>query len=310
MRIIQKFIFLILTLTLTNKYSCAVDAYFCTAANEYYFIYLLNLIGGIHKNNYENLKEISIFDLGLNQEQRDYLKKIEKVEIYDLELTHPDLLSFFWLPNNGRGVLGWYAWKPVAVKQILEKHEYVLWIDAGSTVLKNLDHLFEHIKKEGYFLATIGSDNFPEAPEHPLLGCTTTYIKEKFNLESNSLLNNDTVMANTFGISRAKKNLFIDPMYELSKDLRNFQDDGTAPNGWGGARHDQVLLGILSYLQNLTVFRQDYKQNIPIVLNSEGIEKDFYITWHHAYVCDKTHVYSSRGDLRRADYFKTFINYK
>lgn len=82
--------------------------YFCTTADERYFPLLINLIGSIHKVNFDELGEIAVFDLGFTEQQLDELHCIEKVRVYNVELTHPDLLK-----PNSRLKRGWYAWKPV-----------------------------------------------------------------------------------------------------------------------------------------------------------------------------------------------------
>ena len=79
---------------------------------------------------------------------------------------------------------------------------------------------------------------------------TTDNIIKKFDLnsEENSwILNEDTfgIDAGFQGVSRKIKNSLIDEMYELCKDINNFIDNGTCPNGWGTGRHDQTLYSIL-----------------------------------------------------------------
>ena len=99
-------------------------------------------------------------------------------------------------------------------------------------------------------------------------------------------------------------------MYEYSKDFRFYQDDGTTPTGWGCGRHDQTLLSALAYTRNLKVFKQDYTQQTPMMLPINGGEVPFYITWDKPHVCQKTHIYSCRGDLSQANMFRECIKYK
>ena len=101
------------------------DLYFSTASDAKYFDLLLNLIGSIHKTNFENLKEIAVFNLGMTQEQIDQLTTIENVTVNEVEKTHPDIIKQFITANNGKTVPGWYAWKPVIMKQVLEENFHI-----------------------------------------------------------------------------------------------------------------------------------------------------------------------------------------
>lgn len=286
--------------------------FFCTAANNYYFDSLLNLIGSIHKVNFDQLGEIAVFDIGLDANQIVKLNSIEKVQVYEIEKIHPDILKPVLVNNWGKMVPGWYAWKPVAMKQALDIFPYVLWIDAATTVLRPLDDIFKYIKEYGYFLATIGNEFENGKFRHPVSWQTTQFIKEKFklNAEHKAILDYEAIGSNIWGCSKEFSNLFIDDMYELAKDLKNYADDGTTPKGFGTARHDQMILSAVAYTKNLKVFRQDYTQQQPIKLNIDNKEVPINITWHGSYVCDKTHVYSSRGDLSNKEHYIEHIKYK
>lgn len=284
----------------------ATDLYFCTAANDNYYNRLLNLIGSIHATNFGQTQEIAVFDLGLTHDQLIYLNTIDKVKTYTVELTNPDLLKPVRIHSN-KMVPGWYAWKPVVIKQALEIFPYVLWIDAGSTVLKPLDNLFEYIQHNGYFLATAGDSAFP------ISTVTKKSLIQEFELnklENAWILDQEQIMAGVIGITKEYQDLFITPLYELSKDLENYCDDGTTPRGFGIAAYEQVLLSIIAYLSRLITFKQDASQKTPIVLPLKKTFSPFYITWKGSAVCDKTHIYSSRTDLGKFDYYIQQIHFK
>lgn len=292
-----------------TKKSEAIPLFFCTAANSHYFNSLINLIGSIHKTNFDQLSQIAVFDIGLNPEQCTYLESIEKVKVYQIEKVHPDIIRPVFVNNWGKMVPGWYAWKPVAMKQALDMFPYVLWIDAATTVLRPLDVLFKHIKDHGYFLVTIGNEFENGAFRHPVSWQTTQYIVQKFKLtnpENKSILDYEAIGSNIWGCSKEYAHLFVDDMYELSKDLKNYADDGSTPSGFGTARHDQMILTAVAYTKNLHVFKQDYMQQNPIKLDSGEIN----ITWYGTYVNDKTDIYSSRGDLSKQEYYRSCIRFK
>ena len=269
----------------------ATPQYYCTAANAPFYDRLLNLIGSIHRTNYENLQEIAVFDLGLNQQMVNRLNAIDKVKVYKLKDSNPNLLN----------VLRWFAWKPAVIKESLEIFPYVLWMDAGTTVLQPLDNLFEYIVKTGYFLCTIGDETVSSPVngvqfQHPVDWETTKFVRDRFHLEALEnrwILPKESVMGGLVGASQTTS--FIQDWYQLTKDIRYFADDGTAP---GAGRHDQTLLSILGYQQNLKILLQDWTQQQPILLSIDEKEVPFYITWNRNAVCEKTCIYNSRNDLR------------
>lgn len=293
-----------------SKITCADPLYFCTASDSRYFFHLLNLIGSIHAVNYDDLGEIAIFDLGMTEEQIKTLKGISKVTIHEVEKVHPDIIKPFITVATGRKIVpGWYAWKWVAIRQALDLYPYVLWIDAGSTVLRPLNILFKHIQQNKYFLCTIG---MPGTKYSRIGWGATQYVKDKFGLneaDKKWILSQDSVMGGVIGVSREGKDLFLEPMCELAKELRPFEDDGTSEDGFGGARHDQPLLSIISYLNKLTIFKQDETQKLPIYLSIKGYEWPFYITWDDRYIHDNTHIYNSRNNLSNARYFYSRIQW-
>ena len=229
-----------------------------TAADERFFPCLLNFIGGIHKVNFDDLGEIAVFDLGLTSEQRLYLGNIAKINIYSVEMTHPDLVKNFVTRPCGRIARGWYAWKPVIIKQALDMFPEILYIDSGILILNPLNNLFKHIHKHGYFLLDCA---------HSIEIMTTDYVIEQFDLHSNDrqwILNQNTfgISAGFQGLTHQLYNDYVLPMYEHSKNLRLFIDDGTAPGGFGNAREDQLLFSIYARLLHLNIFPLYSRNNI------------------------------------------------
>ena len=232
----------------------STDMYFCTAADKEHFHLLLHLIGSLHGSNFDDTKQIAVFDLGLTPEQRTFLARVKKVSVYKLEITHPDLLKHFqtrpWNIDNGKMVRGLYAWKPVVIKQALEMFPYILYLDAGTAVLKSLRDVFYYIQEKGYFLLQQPS----EKKAFVVGNHCTNYIKNKFQLNTHAykwILKKPDLLAGIQGLSRAMYNDYVLPLYALSKDLKNFEDDGSCSGGFGWARHDQTLFGIHAYLLGL-----------------------------------------------------------
>lgn len=312
-----KFLFSMMVLTICNISSNAINnkLYFCTAANSgEYFYRLVNLIGSIHKNNFNNLGEVFVYDIGLNDQEIQYLNSIEKVSVQELEKVNPDITTPFRTTSWGKTVPSWYAFKYVALKNALEKVPYVLWIDAGNTVLKPIDSLFEHVIHEGYFLGTIGSEETNGKYAFDAGWGMTKYVEKKFLIslpENKWVRDKESVMGNVIGVSRKGVAKFLLPIYLCAHDLKNFEDDGSTRDGFGTGRHDQVLLSIFGYLNDLQIFKQDHTQKEGMHLNnSENLFEPFFITWDKNYVSNKTHIYSSRNDLSNFNYYLSCIHFK
>lgn len=223
--------------------------YIVTASDERFFPALLNCIGSLHKVDFDNIGEIAVFDLGFTVHQKQILKTIQKVKIYSIKMTSPFLLTNFKIDLNGKIARGLYAWKPVVIKQALDMFPYILYMDAGICALTSLDKVFDYIHKKNYFFIGLC---------HSIAWMTPKHVIDKFDLLSEErkwILDNDVVgiSAGFQGITRKYYDTYVMPMYELTKDLRNFVDDGTTPEGFGTARYDQTLFSIYVRLLGLDV---------------------------------------------------------
>lgn len=310
-----KFFWWLLVALYSKQSMCdeSLPLYFCTAVSPIYYSLLINLIGSIHATSYDDLGALVVIDLGLSAEQRAELATIEKTIVMPLDRNYSHLLTPTQTTPWGKIVPGWYAWKPVAVKQALELFPYVLWVDCGVTLLKPVNHLFKYIVQNGYFLCTIGDSLDPQDPAYPVGWGTTRYVKEKFMLERidrKHILAKPFITANIYGVTREGAGIFLEDLCELSKNLKNYEDDGSTPNGFGTGRHDQTLISIVSYLKNATVFFQDYTQEQPINLPINNAIHPLYITWNNNYVCDKTHIYNSRSHIDNYTYYVSQIRIK
>jgi len=224
--------------------------YYCTAADKKFYDRLKNLIGSIHQFDFENLSEIAVFDLGLKSEQRAELKKMQKVSLHEVEITHPDILKEFVISPGKRRTIGHFAWKPVVIKQALELFPYVLYLDAGVTVLKQLDDLFDCINQRGYFFLVIpdftykGIKNWVSVENRATKRVIQTLLNDVNNEQRMAILRKANIVAGVQGLTRALLNDYVLPLYQNSYDISLFEDDGSAPLGWGEARHDQILSSI------------------------------------------------------------------
>lgn len=260
--------------------------YFATSADDKHYSLLLNLIGSIHRVHFDTVGEIAVFDLGLTQQQLRHLKKIAKLNVYDIEMTNPDLLKPVY--TGTKMVKGWFAWKPVAIKQALDMFPYVLYVDSGAVILKPINDLFEHIKENGYFFKDCG---------HGIRWMTTQHVIDKFNLlspEKKWILNDSTfgLEAGFQGLTRKMYTDYVMPIYELTRDLKNFQDDGTSSGGQGAGREDQTLFSVQARLLNLHIHQRAGASPYMLSVNSE--KKLFYITYLPQDINQLTQIYQCR----------------
>ncbi len=275
------------------------DLYFCTAADAKYFDLLINLIGSIHKTNFENLKEIAVFDLGLTDNQKDFLQKIEKTKVYQIELTHPDLLKQVRVNNDNKHVPGWYAWKFVVLKQAAEMFPYFFWVDAGIVILNPVDNIFDIIIDKGLFVG-----NLPHCNKYQ----TIQHLIKKFNIndpKNNWILEKHTVISTFIGISKKVVNNLVLPLYEMTKDMKNFIDDGTSVNGFGSSRPEQAILSLWCYLYGFDSYEIAHSSPAPVKLNDKEVPIYIAIPWH---VTHRTQIYlDAKSDKHYNEKYKEFI---
>lgn len=265
--------------------------YYSTVADERHFPMLLSLVGSIHKADFDALDEIAVFDIGLNEKQIAILGKIEKVNVYQIEKTNPDILTYFETNSAGREVRGWFSWKPVVFKQSLDKFPYFLYLDSGTLVLNSPDNLFKHIKENGCFIIEISPHSIQERITRPVVEKVVASFSPD---QQEMILSKDTPMidAGCQGISRDVWENYVKPIYEHSADLTLFADDGSSQMGFGAGRHDQTLFSIYANLEKLRFNNQGWSK-----LQIEGEDVPFHMHWDRSEVNAQTVIYRSRKDV-------------
>lgn len=249
-----KFIFIILSISFIICEEAARTTFtgpmnFITVSDYEHYPWLPRWFDSIKKNVTNNEINIIIFDIGLASDQIQELESHYKVKVVPIESVHPDICKKFVVRPGGRLARGWYAWKPVAMWQALQYFDYFFYLDAGMRVIGPFDDLFNIVIQDGYFFINCGHDIKP---------MTTEFIINKFRLNEHDhpWLNQCGLSAGFQGISKKVFDNYMQPMFELAHDLRNFEDDGTAPWGFGGARHDQPLFSILARLANYKIYSE------------------------------------------------------
>ncbi|MGC2310860.1 MAG: hypothetical protein WA432_04525 [Candidatus Babeliaceae bacterium] len=261
-------------LSVTNLV-CRPPMYFALATDTEFYERAVNLIATIHYYNFECTEEIAVFDLGLDASQRNFLNDIEKVKVYDVELVHPQLLTKFVVaPDAGKYARGWYAWKPVIIKQALDMFPYVLYMDAGISVVGPLDDLFEHLQQVGYLFVDCN---------YLIKARITRPVINLFNLftpQKNYIVNRLGISAGFQGVTHHLYEPYVMPMYNIVKNnFECFIDDGSAPGGFGEARHDQMIASVMVNLLNYTIHRIffDHGPALRVAAGLKEFKRDQYI---------------------------------
>src|SRR3989339_373846 len=97
----RKFLFYFLSLFFILVHPTELQ-YYCTYADSRHYELLLNLIGSIHRIDFDRLGEIMVFDLGLNEGQRKHLDTIQKANVYEVEKVNSDILTPFVSSPSGK----------------------------------------------------------------------------------------------------------------------------------------------------------------------------------------------------------------
>lgn len=216
--------------------------HFVTVSDTEHYSLVHAFICSIIKTNQKNLGQIAVFNIGLTESERDTLNSMPYVHVYDIEPVNPSIFREFVVRPTGRTARGWYSWKPVAIKQALDLFPVILYLDASMEVKKSLKLFFKHIRENGYLFINCG---------HDIKCMTTKPIIRKFSLDGSLngwILDEWGLEAGFQGLTRAVYHDYVCPIYELAKDIKNFEDDGSAPAGFGAARHDQTLFSIFARL--------------------------------------------------------------
>lgn len=272
----------------------SVPQYYCTAADDKHYPLLLNMIGSVHAFNFYDLEKIYVYDIGLTDLQIAELKNIKKVEICQVEEVNSKIFEKIETGKD-RFVTGLFSWKPVIIKDALDKCPYVLYLDAGTTILKPLNDLFIHLSKTGYIFFDCGKS---------IRWMVTDSLIAKFKLNepenswilAESLLGIDAGFQGVSRMSHVYDN-YVVPMYELSNDIKNFEDDGTSLEGWGTGRHDQTLFSIIAAQNHYEVYLHD-RDNIECTLSVNSIkDTPFHLTHRVDRVTMNTSIFRSRWNL-------------
>ncbi|KIX85617.1 hypothetical protein KG892_01615 [Vermiphilus pyriformis] len=279
----------------------------CTGADAPFFKELINFIGSVFKHNKNNLGDLWVYDLGLNQEQIQWLNNVEHVQVRKIEPINPYITFPIQTTLSGKRVPGAYSFKAAALKDMSDYHDHFFWIDAGTTFLGSLNPLYELALEQGYF--------FHNGSDWCIARHATERLKERFNLKAHDkawILAPSThgLEAGFMGITRAVYDSFVMPLYNYAHDISYFLDDGTCPGGFGNARHDQSLFSIVALSNNFFIYHhfEHPEQAWSVTYNSTS--RLVHIACIPSAIGKETIAYCSRRDIPHFDHYSAYITFK
>jgi len=93
-------------------------------------------------------------------------------------------------------------------------------------------------------------------------------------------------------------------MYQHSKELDLFEDDGTAKFGYGEGRHDQTLFTVYALCLKLHIYDEGW-----LNLSIRGKAIPVHIHWDKKTLNENTVIYRSRHDIKFQGGKTKFIKY-
>jgi len=137
---------------------------FVSASDMQYFNQALTLISGIHKN--EDLKHpIFIFDLGMRNDQKTFLRSISGVYVIEFPRYYCCFPNWYFKPKS-------YVYKIFAMHHILSiasLNTNVIWIDAGVYLNNRIKMITDLIDINGHFFV-----NHDDRPNWPIFNISAT----------------------------------------------------------------------------------------------------------------------------------------
>jgi len=191
--------------------------------------------------------------------------------------------------NAPRLARGYYAWKPVAVKQMAEMFPYFLCIDAGALVLRSPAPLFEYIREHGHFFMHKGDGTIKDYITRPQV----EKIVKKLPLnDQHTIMSSDAycILSGLIGLSKKFYTSLIEPIYKMTSDITLFEDDGSSKYGYGWIAYEQIHFSIFKHVLKL----ESHQMPGWISLKIGKKEVPLYLHWEIDKIIPETTIYHSQ----------------
>ena len=200
-----------------------------TGANSIYFESLLTLISTVHKDSFELVDMIVVYDFGLDQTEINRLKSLEKIMIVDI------VKDFQIYEGISSIKTKCHFLKMYTLFHSMSLSKNVLWLDAGACALRSLEPIFNVIESEDIFL--VGDSHLNKNYTHKR--CV-----EVMNATEEELMDNQLWSGLVGFKSDGKYSRIITEGWNYS------QIEGCVDGFEDNHRHDQSVLSILSSRYN------------------------------------------------------------
>lgn len=234
-------IFLLLIMHILDVFSIKNNLTIVSAADYTHFDSSINLFQTLEK--FESKSNYVFYDLGLKVEQKNEFKKKFKDVIYiDFNFeAYPDFLS----QKDQDNKLGWYGWKPLIIKECVQKFDdsNILWLDSGCIITKPLNLVRKVLNTKGIFVASSVGKIFEWTHKTSI---NTLNLPKKY-------LKKNNFAGGIFGINPNNfKNLeLLNLWVEFAMKKNALFPEGSSRRNH---RHDQSILTMLLYINKANRF--------------------------------------------------------
>ena len=200
-----------------------------TGANSPYFESLLTLINSIHKDSFDLVDMIVVYDFGLDQTEINRLKSLKKVLVLDIVKDFQIYETISSIKTKCHFL------KMYTLFHSMGLSKNVLWLDAGACALKSLKPIFDVIESDNIFLV---------GDVHINRNFTHKKCVEIMNASEKELMDKQLWSGLVGFKSDGKFNHIITEGWEYS------QIEGCIDGFEDNHRHDQSVLSVLSSRYN------------------------------------------------------------
>ena len=200
-----------------------------TGANSHYYQSLLTLISSIHKDSFDLVDMVFVYDFGLDNLEIEQLNRLEKVSVMDIEKNFIIYNTISTTKTKSHFLKMYSLYNSI----VLSKN--VLWLDAGVCALKSLKPIFDLIERDDIFL--VGDVHINRNFTHKRCSEVMSATEKE--------LNDNMLSSGIFGFKPNGKYI------ELIKDSWKYsQIEGVIDGYEENHRHDQSVLSILASRYN------------------------------------------------------------
>jgi len=116
-----------------------------TCCDSTYFESCLTLVESVQKTSDATVDRIVVYDLGLDRDEADHLRRCHKVEVAEFPAWAGLIYPGYLFPRQ-------YAWKPFVIKHAAAFGDHVFYLDAGAMAVADLRPVYDIIADEHVFI--------------------------------------------------------------------------------------------------------------------------------------------------------------